>query len=122
MAGGAFEEILGRFFIEQARIDGAVVQFAEREERRQRDAAVAAAERAVDQQCEKERRDFVRKRRVGLAAEHGYLRTLDGVEQSELRIDDAGMRLIAAELHADGAMQFDQILNAEVSRAASVSR
>ena len=44
-----------------------------------------------------------------------------GVEEAELRFDDAGMRLIAAELHADGAMQFDQVGNAEVARA-GVSR
>src|SRR3954467_10255882 len=57
MARRAFEQILGRFFIEQARVDGAVVQFAEGEQRRQRDAAVAAFERAVDEKREEERRD-----------------------------------------------------------------
>src|SRR3954452_22965883 len=56
MAGRAFEEILGRFFVEQARIDRAVVQLTKGEERRQRHAPVAAAERAVDQQREKKRR------------------------------------------------------------------
>jgi len=39
-----------------------------------------------------------------------------------LRLDHAGLRLIAAELQADRAMQFDEIGNAEVSRAAAVSR
>jgi len=121
MTRRAFEEILGRFFIEQAGVDGAVVQFAEREERRQRHATVATAERTVDQQREKKCRDFVGECRVGLAAEHGYLRALDSVEQSELRVDDAGIGLVAAEFHADRAMQFDQVLNAEVSRA-GVSR
>jgi len=46
---------------------------------------------------------------------------LHGVEQTELRLDDARMRLIAAELDADRAMQFDQVGNAQVARAA-VSR
>jgi len=32
------------------------------------------------------------------------------------------MRLIAAELQADGAMQLDQIGDAEVTRAAALSR
>jgi len=47
---------------------------------------------------------------------------LHGVEQTELRFDDAGMRLIAAELDADRAMQLNQVRNAEVARAANVSR
>jgi hypothetical protein len=47
---------------------------------------------------------------------------LHSVEQAELRLDDAGMRLIAAELDADRAMDLNQIGNAEVARAAAVSR
>ena len=123
MSGGAFEESLGRFLIEKARIDGAIVQLTEGEQRRQRDAPVAAFERTVDEEREEERSDFVRKRRIRLSAEHRHLRALHGVEQAKLRFDDAGMRLIAAELDADGAMQFDQIGNAEIARAAAgVSR
>jgi hypothetical protein len=38
-----------------------------------------------------------------------------------LRIDDTRLRLVAAELRADGAMQLDDVLNAEVTNAA-VSR
>ena len=51
-----------------------------------------------------ERGHFVGERRVGLAAEHRHLRALDGIEQTELRVDDAGMCLVAAKLDADGAM------------------
>jgi hypothetical protein len=47
---------------------------------------------------------------------------LHGVEQAELRLDDAGMRLIAAELDADGAVDLNKIGNAEVARAAAVNR
>src|SRR5205085_2637311 len=43
--GGAAEERLRGLLVEHARVDGAVVQLAEREERGQRDAAVAAASR-----------------------------------------------------------------------------
>jgi len=39
-----------------------------------------------------------------------------------LRLDDAWLRLIAAELEADGAVQFDEIGDAEVSRTAALSR
>ena len=122
MTGGAFEEILSRFFIEQARVDRLIIELAEGEERRQRDAAVAAAERAVDQQREKESRDFVGEGRVRLAAEHRHLRALHGIQKAELRVDHAGMRLTSAELHADGAMQFHEVLNAEIPRAGAVSR
>jgi hypothetical protein len=38
-----------------------------------------------------------------------------------LRIDDARLRLVAAELDADGAVQLDDVLNAEVTNSA-VSR
>ena len=122
MTGRALEEILGRLLIEQARVDGAVVQLAEREQRRQRHAPVAAFERTVDEEREEESRHFVRERGVRLAAEHGDLRPLHGVEQTELRFNDARMRLIAAEFDADRAMQFDQIRNAEVARTAGLSR
>ena len=66
--------------------------------------------------------DRVEERGVGLAAEHGHLRTLHGIDEPELRLDDAGLRLIAAELQADGAVQLDEIGDAEVSRTAAVSR
>jgi len=38
-----------------------------------------------------------------------------------LRFDDAGLRLVSAELGADRAMQLDEILNCEIADAA-VSR
>ncbi|HEV7486379.1 MAG TPA: hypothetical protein VGQ65_11915 [Thermoanaerobaculia bacterium] len=44
------------------------------------------------------------------------------VEQAELRLDDAGMRLIAAKLDADRAMNLNQIGDTEIVRAANVSR
>src|SRR5205823_3789116 len=103
MSGCAFEEILGRFLVEETRVDRAVVQLTERKQRRQRDAPVAAFEWTVDEEREEERRHFVGKRCVRFAAEHGYLRPLHGIQQAKLRLDDTGMRLIAAELDADGA-------------------
>src|SRR5436305_5559760 len=121
MCGRAFEKILGCLLVEQARVHRAVVQLTEREQRRQRYAPVAAFEGTVDEEREEERGHFVRERSVRLTAQHRHLRSLDGVEQSELRVDDAGMRLIAAKLDADRAMQFDQVSDAEVSSAA-VSR
>jgi hypothetical protein len=46
------------------------------------------------------------------------LRSLDGVDQSELRIDDPWMRLRAAKFDADRAMKIDEILDGEISDAA----
>src|SRR5215212_682242 len=42
---GALQKILRGFFVEDARVDGAVVQLAERDQRRERDPPIAAAER-----------------------------------------------------------------------------
>jgi hypothetical protein len=42
------------------------------------------------------------------------LRPLHAVEKAESRIDNARVRLIAAELDADGAMQLDDVLNGQV--------
>jgi hypothetical protein len=74
------------------------------------------------QQREDERGHLVGELRIRLAPEGRDLGTLDRVEQTELRLDDAGLRLIAAELQADCAMQLNQIRDAEVARAAAVSR
>jgi len=46
------------------------------------------------------------------------LRTLHGVDEPELRLDDARMRLRASELNADCAMKIDEVLNGEVADAA----
>jgi len=46
------------------------------------------------------------------------LRSLDGVDQSELRVDHAGMRLRAAEFDTDRAMKIDEILNRQIASAA----
>jgi hypothetical protein len=121
MTRSAFEKRLGRFLIEHARVDRAIVQLAEREQRRERDAAVSSAKRRMRQQCEKKRGDFVGKRRIRFAPKSGDLRPLNGVDQSELRFDDAGMGLRAAELRADRAMKIDEILNRQIANAA-VSR
>src|SRR5438309_11516112 len=121
MRRGAPEQRLRRFLVEHARVDAAVVQFTEGEERRERDAAIAAAERTVGEQREDERCHFFGERRVSLPAEGRDLRALHGVDQTELRLDDAGMRGGAAELRADRAMQLNQILDGEISDAA-VSR
>jgi hypothetical protein len=40
---------------------------------------------------------------------------LHGIQQSELRVDDAWICLIAAKLDADAAMQLDDILNCQVT-------
>ena len=76
---------------------------------------------ARGKQREHECCDFLRERRIGLTSERCDLRTLNGVEKSELRFDDARLRLIAAELRADCAMQIDEILNRQIAYAA-VSR
>jgi hypothetical protein len=73
------------------------------------------------QQREKKRGDFVGKRRIRFPSESGDLRTLNGVDQSELRLDDAWMRLRTAEFGADRPMKIDEILNRQIANAA-VSR
>src|SRR2546421_10250879 len=70
MTSHAFEKRLGGFLIENASIDAAVVDLAEREERRKSNTPVSAAERTVHEQREKKRRYFVRKRAVRFASEH----------------------------------------------------
>jgi hypothetical protein len=121
IVAGALEQILSRLLVEDARVDGAVVQLAEGDQRRQRHAAVLAAERARLQKSEDEGCDFVGEGGIGLASEGGHLRALHGADETELRLDHAGMRLIAAELRGDGAMQLDDVLDAEIANAA-VSR
>jgi hypothetical protein len=49
------------------------------------------------------------------------LRPLNGVDQTELRFDDAGMRLRAAKLGADCPMKIDEVLYRQIANAA-VSR
>lgn len=122
MRGGSLEERLGAFLIEHAGVDRPIVQFAEGEERGEGHAAVAAAERAVRQKSEEKRGDLFREGGIGLASECRDLRTLDGVDQAELRLHHAGMGGGAAELRADGAVQLDQILNGQIADAAAVSR
>lgn len=80
-----------------------------------------SAERLRLQQREDERGDLVGERRVSLAAEGRDLRALDGVEQTELRLDDARMRGVSAEFGADGFVQLDDVLDRKVANAA-VSR
>ena len=121
MRGGAAEQRLRALLVEHARVDRAVVQLAEREERGERDTAVAAAERAVGEEREEERGHLLGERRIGLAAERRHLRPLHGVHEAELRVDHAGVRLRAAELRGDGAVQLDDVLHRQVADA-TVSR
>src|SRR6478736_5400364 len=72
MRSRALEQSLRCLLVEHTRVDCAVVQLAEREQRRERHATIAAAERRVRQQREKKRGDFVRKRRIRLASERRY--------------------------------------------------
>jgi len=122
MSGRALEQRLERFLVEHPRVDRLFVQLAKSDERRERDATVSAAEGTVHQQRKKKRRDLVRERRIRLAPEGRDLRPLDSVDQTELRIDNAGMRRCAAELEADSPVNLDEILNRQVARAAAVSR
>jgi len=121
MRGGALDQVRGRLLIDHSEVDVAVVDLAEREERGERDAAIAAAEWAIGEEGEEERGHFFGESGIGLAPEGRDLGTLDGVDQTELRFDDAGMRLVAAELRADGAMEVDEVLDGEVADSA-VSR
>ena len=120
MIGGALEEVLGGFLVEHARVDGLVVQLAEREHRRECEPAITAAERTVGEKREDERGDFVGERRIRFASERRDLWALNCVEKSELGFDDAGLRLISAELRADGAMEIDEILNGQIADAVSL--
>lgn len=69
---------------------------------------------------EDERGHFVRERWIRFPTERRDLRALNSIEKTELRLDDARLRLIAAELRADCAMQIDEILNGEVTDAVSL--
>jgi hypothetical protein len=121
-SAGAFEERLGRLLVEDARVDRAIVDLAERDQGRQRDASILSAERSALQEREDQRRRLVGERLEGLAAEGGDLRALNGADETELRLDDARLRGVPAELRGDGLVQVDQILNGQVARAAAVSR
>ena len=118
MRGGALEKRLGGFLVENTGINRAIVQLAKCEQRGERDAAIPSAKGAVGEQREKKCGDLLRERWVSFAAEGRHLRTLDGIDQPELRFDDAGMRLRAAEFDADCAMKIDEILDGEVANAA----
>ena len=118
ISGRAFEERLGGFLVEDAAIDRLVIQLAEREQRCQRDSPVSSAKWTVRQKRKQKRRDFVGKRWVRFAAERSDLRPLDGVDETELRFDNSGMRLIASEFETHGAMEIDEILNGEIPNAA----
>jgi hypothetical protein len=72
----------------------------------------------VRQKREEKGGDFVGKRWVRFAAERSDLGTLDGIDQTELRIDDSGMRLRASEFETHCAMQIDDILNGQIANAA----
>jgi hypothetical protein len=51
------------------------------------------------------------------------LRALDGGDEAELRLDDAGVGGRAAELRGDGLVELDEILDRQVSDpAGAVSR
>ena len=121
MASRFLEEGLGGFFVEDARVDGAVVDLNECEERGQRQTPVPTSKRTVGKEREDESGDLFGKRRVGLATERRDLWALHRVEEAELRFDDSRLRLMAAELRAHRTMQFDEILNGEITNAA-VSR
>jgi len=117
MTGGALDHRLGRFLVEDARIDRAVVELREREDRRERHAAIAALERTRLQECEDECRNLVGELRVCLAAESRDLGALHRVEQTELRFDHAGTRLVSAEFGRDRLVEVDDVLDAEVADA-----
>ena len=115
------EQRLRGLLVEHARVDRPMVQLTKCEQRCERDATIAAAERAVGEKGEEKRCDFFRESRIGLPSERRDLRTLHGVDQTELRLHDAGVCGGAAEFRADCAMQLDQILDREITNAA-VSR
>ena len=77
-------------------------------------------ERPVREQREDKRRDFLGERRIRLASQGGDLRALDGVEQTKLRFDDAGLRLVAAVLRTDRLVQLDEIGDGEITNAVSL--
>lgn len=118
VAGRALEEVLRCLLVHDTRVDGAVVQLAECEHGRERKPAVAAVEGTGRQERKHECGDFLGERRVGFASEGCHLRALHGVDQPELRLDDTGLRLISAELGADGLVQVDEILNGQIANTA----
>src|SRR5437016_4074116 len=83
--------------------------------RRQRDAAIASTERAVRQQREQERCDFVGERWIGLATERRDLRPLYGVDQTKLRVDHTRVSLRPAKFGADCSMDLDKVLNRQIA-------
>ena len=117
MAGGALEQVLGCLFVQYPKIERAVVQLTEGEDRCQRHSTVPSLERTVLQEGEDKRSDFVREGRVRLAAQSRDLGTLHGIHQPELRLDHARRGLIPPELDADRAVQFDEILDRQIANA-----
>ena len=69
------------------------------------------------QERENERGDLIGELRICLASQRRELRTLDGIEQTELRLDHAWVRLVSAEFGRDCLVQVDHVLNAEVAHA-----
>ncbi len=114
----ALEKVLCSLLVEYARVDAAVVDLAERDDRCEGHPAVSALEWPRLKQRENERRNLVGKLWVGLATKRGHLGALHGIEQPELRLDDSGMRLRTAELGRDCFVQIDEILDAQVTDAA----
>lgn len=117
----ALQKRLGSLLVEHPSIDRAVVQFTERQQRGQRHAAISATERPRLKQSKRESCRFIGKCGVGLASERRDLRTLYSAHQSELRLDDAGMRLRAAELGTHRLVQVDYVLDRQIVDA-TVSR
>jgi len=111
MSRGALHEIFKRLLVEYATVDGALVQFAEREKRGKSDTAIPGPEGTVLQQSKEERRGFFRKGRIGVFTENSRLRPLNRIEQTELRFDLARMRVVPPKFRRNGPMQFDQILS-----------
>lgn len=117
MRGGSFDELLEGFLVEDSAVDDAVVDLAKRDQRGERRAPVAGPERHVLKEREEERGDFLGERRVRIAAEDRRLRTLDRIDQAELRLDDAGVRLMTAKLGGNRAVKLNHVLGSQVANS-----
>jgi len=69
MTGGAFDDRLGGLLVENAGVDGAIVELREGEDRRQSHAAIAALERTRLKKRKDECGDLIGKLGVCLTAE-----------------------------------------------------
>lgn len=115
MTRRAANEVLKRLLVQNARVDRPLVQFAEREERCERETAIARVERVVLQKRKDESRRFVGEQRKRILAEDGNLWPLDGVEQTELRFHLARARLVTTELRAHRAVKLDEVLRSQIA-------